>query len=149
MPADFSEKVDVVELGQPFGVVDEAWLYVLRGEKGANLATEVLPVFIDLLHREHLSHIGLAGRVADACRPAPDDDDGIVSGLCEVGHRHDRNHVAHMEAPSGRIEPDVECHRLFLRERLQRLPVRALLHEPALLEDLESVACPAHEPTRL
>ena len=100
MPADITQKLDVVQPGEPLGIV--AHQRVVPSLAEAQEAVEHLAdarlVVVDLLDREDLAGFVPAGRVADP-RGAPAHQHDRASGarpLQPVQH-HDRNEAADME----------------------------------------------------
>ena len=93
------------------------------------LAPDARDVCLDLLGREELALNGLAARIADEPRAAPDEGDRRVTAALHVRKRSHDEQVSHMKARRGRIKADVAGD-LPLRERLAHA-VGRVVHESA------------------
>lgn len=82
VPADVAQEIQVFDVPQPVGVVDQAGAGgVAEVEEAGELALDGAGVGVDLVHGEHGARIGLAGGVADHGGAAADNGDGTVAAL--------------------------------------------------------------------
>ena len=106
--ADFSQHVDVVEVHQPVCVVDHDSLALGKIYESAHLLLEAVDIMLNGFRSQHLSHIGLAGGVADHSGAAAQQGDGLVACHLEALHQAQSHEVTYMQGIRGRIEADIE-----------------------------------------
>ena len=106
--ADFPQKLYVVEVQQPVGVVDHLRLALAKLDEALHLLLEALCVVVDVLLGEHFPHIGTAGGVADHGRAAADQGDGLVARHLQALHQGQRHEVSGGQAVGGAVKADVE-----------------------------------------
>ena len=106
--ADVADKLDVVEVHQPVGVIYHLRLALTEFDEALHLLLEAVAVVLDGLDSHHRAHIGTAGRVADHSGAAADQRDRLVACHLHALHQAERHKVANMQAVRGRIEADVE-----------------------------------------
>ena len=132
--ADVAQEFDVVQRGQPRGIVEHDGLALVEGEVAGELPFQVLGICPDLLLGEQLSHLGLAARVAHHGCAAADDDYGAVPCALHVCQRHDRHQASHVKAGCGRVEADVAGDRAGLEQLVDPFFIRDLINEAAFFE---------------
>ena len=99
MAADIAQHVDIVEGGEPFGIVDHHGIglaFAEGDEPGEDLLDAVLVAF-NVLNREQLAAFILAGRIADACGAAAHQSDGLVARFLQPIEQHDLHQGTHMQ----------------------------------------------------
>ena len=99
MPADVAQELDVVELGEPVGVVghDRVVLALAEAdEMGEGLADAGL-VGLDRLDRQQLAALVLARRIADHGRAAAHQRDRLAAGLLQPVQHHDLHQRADVQ----------------------------------------------------
>ena len=106
--ADVPDKVDVVEVQEPVGVVDHHGLAFAELDEPLHLLLEAVAVVLDGIPGHHGAQIRAAGGVADHGRAAADQRDGAVAGHLEAFHQAQGHKVAHMEGIRCGIEADIE-----------------------------------------
>ena len=109
MPADVAQHLDVVERGQPLGIVGHDGV-ALAGAERQELRERALDrvlVGVDLLVGEDLARLVAAGRIADARRAAAHQRDRLVAGLLQPVQHHDREQVADMQRRRGAVVADI------------------------------------------
>jgi len=135
--ANIPEKLDIVEVGEPLGVVHHGELDVPGGEKALDLPTDGRRVGVDLLHRKHPAHLRLARGVTDPGGAATDDDDAPMTELGEMRQGVDRNEVADVQGVPRRVDTDVEGKRSRVHPFPEALLVGALSEETPLFQPRE------------
>ena len=141
MPPDVAQEIDVVELGEPIGVVghDGVALAVAEAdEMGERLADAGL-VGLDLGDRQQLAALVLAGRVADHRRAAAHQRDRLAARLLEPVQHHDLDERADVQRGRGAIEADVARERPRTRLVVEPLKIGALMNISALLHHAQEV----------
>ena len=139
MHAHLAQEVDVVELGQPIGVVDDQGLALGKVQEAAHLLLDALHVVVDVLGGEHLAKLALAGGVADQARAAAHQGDGPVAGPLHVGHGHDGDVVADVQGVGRGVKAHVEGDGTLLHALVQVFLVDGLGDEAALLQNVQGV----------
>ena len=140
--AHVPQEVDVVQVAQPVGVVDDlgaVGLGLVEVQEGFHLLPDVGHVVVDVLHRQNLAQVALAGGVADHARAAAHQREGLVAGLLQVGHGHDRNVVADVQAVRGGVEAHVEGHHARIEGLVQLVLKGDLLYKAALFQKVQCV----------
>ena len=132
--AHIPQHVHIVQVQQPVAVVDDNCLALGKIDEPAHLFLEAVYVVLDGLLRHHLAHVGLAGRVADHCRTAADEDDGLVARHLEALHQAERHKVSHVQAVCGGVEADVEGCLAGIHQFFDFLFVGHLCDEPTPFE---------------
>ena len=132
--AHVAQQLDVVQIQQPVAVVDDNCLALGKIDEPAHLFLEAVYVVLDGLLRHHLAHVGLAGRVADHCRTAANEDDGLVARHLEALHQAERHKVSHVQAVCGGVEADVEGCLAGIHQFFDFLFVGHLCDEPTPFE---------------
>ena len=104
----FPQQLHIVQSQQPVGVVDHQGFAVGEVDEAGHLLLEALGVVVDVLRRQHLAHISLAGRVTDEGGAAAQQGDGLVAVGLETAHQAECHEVTHMEGISGGVEANIE-----------------------------------------
>ena len=143
MAADLPEKIDVVELGQPIGVVEHhrpAHSFPrMFGEidDGLKLGFHRFAVGEDLFLAEHLAHFALAGGIPDHGGSPADERDRLMPRLLQVMKGEERNHMTDVKAFAGRIHPDVHPNRFLIHQVAQPFQVGARFDKSPIEEGLQ------------
>ena len=106
--AYLAEKLYVVEVEQPLGVVNHQSLAVGEVDKTAHLLLEALYVVLDLFLCEHLAHIGTSRRVADHACAAAEKRDRLVACHLQTLHQAERHEVAYVKAVGRGVKADIK-----------------------------------------
>ena len=141
MPADVAQHLDPVQFRQPLGIVRHHGVVLACAEAqeaGKHLLDAVL-VALDVLDRKDLARLVLAGGIADAGGAAAHQRDRLVAGLLQPIKAHDLHHGADMQRRRGAVEADIGDELALLRQRIQRLGVRNLMNEAAVLQHIEKI----------
>ena len=138
MRAHFPQKLDIVEIPQPLGIIHHDGLALAKIQEPADLFAELSDVVIDGLRRHHLAHIAFARRIADHARAAAQQHDGPVPRPLHMRHCHQRHKVPHMQAVCRRVEANIEGNFLFGQKLFQAL-MRHLLDKPSLLKHFKCI----------
>ena len=139
MRPDLAQKIDVIELSQPFAVIDHQRLVVRKVYESCDLLLETVAVVLDVLVREHLAHVRASRWVADRSRAATYEADGTMPGTLHVRHRHETKEVSDMQTVRRWIETDVEGYALFAEELSHAFFIRALSDEAALFQNIKNI----------
>ena len=130
--ADLAQKVDVIEVEEPVGIVDDdGAVLALETDEARHLLLEAFDVIFDGLARHHGAHIGAAGGVADHARAAADEDDGLMAGILHVAHGDELHEVADVQAVRRGIEADIEGDALAAELFVELVLVHRLLDKAA------------------
>jgi len=105
---DFAQKLDVVEVQEPVGVIQHHSLAVAKLDEALHLALEALGVMVDVLFGQHFAHIGTPGGVTDHGGAAADQGDGTVACLLQAFHQGQGHKVASGQAVGRAVKADVE-----------------------------------------
>ena len=110
MNSDITDKLNVVEIPEPVGVIDHLCLARALAEldKAAHLLFEALTVVVDRLNRHHRSEIGSSGGISDHSGSAADQRDRLVSGFLQTLHEKKCHKVADMQRICRRVKTDIE-----------------------------------------
>ena len=141
MPADIAQEIDVVERGEPLGIVDHqrAGRPVVEIEEAGKDRAEALLVGLDLVIGEELPRLVLARGIADPGGAAAHQRDRLVAGLLQPAQHHDREEMADMERRPGAVVADIGDDGRLERQRIEPLGVGALMDKSALEEDAHEV----------
>ena len=109
VPADLAQHLDVVELGQPLGIVDHHRVGFPRAEVDELVegGADRCLVGVDLLVGEELARLVAAGRIADAGGAAAHQRDRLVAGRLQPVQHHDRQQMADMERGRRAVVADI------------------------------------------
>ena len=138
--ANVAHEVDKVEVTQPVAIVDDNRLVLAKVEETTHLLLDLRNIIVDGLDGHHLTHVGLAGRIADHRGAAAHQGDRLVACALHMRHGHDRDVVTDMQGICSRVEADIEGSRV-LELLVQVLLVGYLRDKAAILEDVENVLC--------
>ncbi len=85
------QKIDIVELGQPIGIVDhDGPVFTPELKELLHLLHDALGILLDGLGTFDLAHLVLTGRIGHQGRAAADQQDQLVAGFLEVFEGHQR-----------------------------------------------------------
>ena len=141
MAPDVAQEIDVVELGEPIGVVghDRVVLAVAEADEMRERLADARLVGLDLLDGQELAAFVLARRVADHRRAAAHQRDRLAARLLQPVQHHDLHERADMQRRRGAIEADVGDERSRARLLVQTGEIGALMDETALLHHAQEV----------
>ena len=109
--ADFTQKVDVVQVFQPVGVVDHnRGVFALERQKFAHLFLKAIAVMLHGVGGHDLSQIASSRRIADHTRASADKDNGTMPRFLHPSHDDKLNEVSDVQAVRRRIEADIKRH---------------------------------------
>ena len=140
--AHVPQEVDVIQIPQPVRVVHDlraVGLGFIEIQEALHLLFDVGDVVVDVLHGQHLPEVALAAGVADHARAAAHQREGLVSSLLQVGHGHDRNVVADVQAVRGGVEAHVEGHHALVKGLVQLVLKGDLPDKSALFQKVQCV----------
>ena len=109
MAAIVAQEIDVVELVEPVGVVDENGVIVALAEahEFAEHRLDAADIGGDLCVGEKLARLVLARGIADLGGAAADQHDWPVPRLLQFAQHHDAEQIADMEARRRAVEADI------------------------------------------
>ncbi|MPN07831.1 hypothetical protein SDC9_155103 [bioreactor metagenome] len=120
MPADGPDKVYIVQIKEPVGIVVDNGLPVGKVDELA----EGLPEFPAVLHNDflghHLTHIRSAGGISHHRSAAAHQHDRDMAVSLHMHHDDDLHKMTYMETVRGRVETDIKGD-LFLPQQLADL----------------------------
>ena len=128
---DVPQELDILQLVQPLGVVHERRVGgpVAVGNVVGEDASDPLGIRVDLLDRQDLPHLVLAGRITHFRCPAPHQRDRPVPGLLHPSEQHDLHKVADVQRGRRQVEPDISGDRFLVEPLVQPLQIRAVSQE--------------------
>ena len=109
---------------------------VAEFQEALEYAEDFFLVGFDLLGREQLTHLVLAGGIADLGRAAAHQNDRLVTGLLQPAKRHDLHQAADMQAWSRAIKADIGSNALLLQQRVQARLIGGLMKLAARFHEL-------------
>ena len=124
--ADLAQKVYVIQVKQPIGVVHHLRLAGSELDEFLHLTAEALRVVVDILAGEHLSHIAASAWVADHGRAAADKGDGLIARLLKSLHQGERHKMSGGEAVRSAVEAYIKGRLSGVDHRPDLLLVRDL-----------------------
>ena len=114
MRADFAQEIDIVELEQPIGVIDDdRRVFALEIDKPRHLLFETFDVVLHCLPRHEIAHVRAPRGVSDHARAAADQYDGLMPRLLHVVHGDELHKMPDVQRIRRRVETDIERHALF------------------------------------
>ena len=102
--ADLSQKVDIVEIEKPIGIIHHLSLAFAELYKTLHLTSEALCIVVYIVPCKHFSHIAASGGVTYHCCAAADKRDGTVARLLKTLHECKRHKVTCGKAVSRAVE---------------------------------------------
>ena len=141
MPPDVAQELDVVELGEPVGVVghDRVGLAVAEADEMRERLADARLVGLDLGDCHELAAFVLARRVADHGRAAAHQRHRLPARLLQPVQHHDADQVADMQRRGGAIEADIGDERSRAGLFVEAGEIGALMDEPPLLHHAQEV----------
>ena len=142
VPADVAQHLDVVELGQPFGVVghDGVVPAATESEKLGEGHLDAGLVGLDLLDGQDLARLVPARGIAHARGAAAHQHDRLVAaGRLHPVQHHDGVEVADVQRRRRAVVADIGDHVALDGKRVQPREVGALVDEAALIQDIEEI----------
>ena len=106
---NFPQNVNIVQVQQPVAIVNHNRLIFGEVNKAAHLLFKAVNIVLNGFLCHHFPHIGLAGRVANHCRTAANQDNWLVSSHLQPLHQTQCHEVSNVQAVSSRVEANVEC----------------------------------------
>ncbi len=146
MRPDVAQQRDVAQSVQPIAVVRHHCIggTVTEAQERIEALADPGHVRRDLLVRQQLPGLILAGRIADPRRSAAHQHHRLMSVLLEQAQAHDADEVADMQAVGCAVEADICRHRPGQHALIQRLQIGALENEPALRRFAQELAFRHH-----
>ena len=141
MPPDVAQEVDVVELGEPIGVVghDGVTLALAEADEMREGFADAGLVGRDLDDRQKLAAFVLAGRIADHRRAAAHQRNRLAARLLKPVQHHDLHERPDVQGRRRAIKADVARERPRTRLVVQALRIGALMNVSALLHHAQEV----------
>ena len=141
MAADLAQEIDVVEAGEPLGIIghDRIGLALAEVQEFRKGSPDPRLVGLDRLLREELAALILAGRIADPRRTAADQRHGLAAGLLQPAQHHDRKDRTSVKRGGGAIKADIGGEIAALGLGVEPGEVRTLMEEAARREHGEEI----------
>ena len=108
MSTNIPDKLNVVQISQPVGIVYHHSLVFTKLDETAHLLLKALTVVIDGLFGHHASHVGSSGRIAYHSGSATDQCNRFVSCHLKPLHQAQSHEMPHMQTVCSRIKTDVK-----------------------------------------
>ena len=134
MRSDIADKLDIVQVTQPVGIVDHHCLSLAEFDKTAHLLLKALTVMIDHLRRHHGSHISTSRRISDHAGSAADQCNRFISRHLQSLHQAECHEMSHMKAVCGGVEADIEYSLSVIDQLLDLLLVCQLCEKSSRLQ---------------
>ena len=103
-----TEKINVIELQEPIGIVDHNGLSLSEIDEPLHLLFEAVTVVLDGFRGHHGTHIGAPRRISDISGAAAHQNHGTVARHLQTLHQAQRHKVPHMQAVRCGIESNVK-----------------------------------------
>ena len=140
MRPHFPQKGDIVQLTQPVAVIDQKCPSFGKINEPLHLSFEALTIMRDSFIRHHLPHIGTPRRIAYRAGSPSHEADRAMSCSLHVGHAHQSDEMAGMQAVRRGVKTDIKSHRFRRQKAAQLLFIGALRDKPALLQRIIDVS---------
>jgi hypothetical protein len=140
--ADVAQEIDVVELGQPFGVVEHqrVGLAVAEGEELREHRLDLVLVVLNRLKGQDPAGLVTARRIADAGRATAHQGNRLAgAGLLQPVQHHDRKQMTDMERRGRAVVAGVGHDFAGARQFVDAGAIGALVDETALGQNVEEV----------
>ena len=134
MLADVTQKADVVQMIQPFGIVDQdriAWP-IAKGDIGRKSAFDACNVVINLGVGQQGPLIGAKGRIADFGCAAPHQHNRLAAAFLQPAQHHDLDQRTHMQRLGRGVKADIARHDPLQKGLIQGLIIGAIGQKAAL-----------------
>ena len=132
--ADVAQKADVVQLIQPFGIVDQdgiAWP-IAKGDIGRKGAFDAGNVVINLRIGQQRPLIGAKRRIADLGGAAPHQNNRLAAAFLQPAQHHDLDQASHMKRLGCGVKTDIARHDPVQKGLIQGLIIGAIGQKAAL-----------------
>ncbi len=106
--ADLAQKLNVVEVKKPVGVVDHHCLAFAEVDKALHLTLEAVCIVLNILTREHFSHVCSARGITYHSSAAAYESNGLVACHLQTLHKRKSHEMSRGEAVCGAVKADVE-----------------------------------------
>ena len=139
--AYLAQEVDIVEIEQPIGVVDDdGAVFALEVHKAGHLLFEALDIVLYRLAGEHAAKVGAPRRIADHRGAAANKYDGTVSRLLQTARDYHLHEMPDMQTVRGGIETDIERLRTAVQELFELIFEDGLADYAALFELVDDIS---------
>ena len=128
------QKVDIVEVEQPVAIVGHGGLSVREVDQPSHLLHKAGDIVINLLPRQHFTHVALARGVADHAGAAAEQGDRVMPVPLHMRHDDHGHKMPDMQAIGRRIKADVEGSSAAVQQLAHLLLIRRLRDQTALLQ---------------
>ncbi len=141
MAPDVTKEFDVVEGGQPLGVVGHDGVTTASAEvdEAREGAFDALLVGLDLLQGQELAALVPPGGIADPRRASAHQRDRLAAGLLQPMEHHDREEMADVERGRRAIVAHIGHELARQGLRVEPLRIGALMNEAPLREHLQEI----------
>ena len=106
--ADLAEKIYIVEIEEPVGIVDHLSFALAEFDKAGHLAAEAFRIVVDIFLCEHFAHIRAPGGVAYHGRATAYEGKRLVARHLQAFHERKSHKMTCREAVGGAVKADVE-----------------------------------------
>lgn len=107
--AYFAQKVNIIEVEKPIGVVDEnCRVFTLETYEFCHLLFETIDVVLNGLFGHHRAHIRTTGRVSHHCRATADKDNRTMSRVLQTFCNDHLHKMTYVKTVRRGVETDVE-----------------------------------------
>src|SRR5262249_19129917 len=140
MPANIAQKINVLQLCQPVGIVhNDGAIVAFESQVALQLCTQGLDILRSRGLRQHLAHFGPTTGIANhGCAPTADNQWSMASEL-HVRHGHDGEEATNMQAPGRRVIADVKGEAIAAKTLAQSIWMGDLLHKATCPQYIKDV----------
>ncbi len=141
MPAVIAQEGDVLQTVKPVRVIHHYRVgrAITEFKETLKYTANTIDIIVYNIIRQKLSLVVLAGRVADFRGAAAHQHDGFVAAPLQQPQQHDRHQAAGVQRIGGRVEADIGRHGPLVRQCVERVGIRALVHETAVRGGLQEL----------
>ena len=136
---DIPQKIDVIQVAQPVGVVGKNCFAVGNVDKACHLFFETLHVVGDGFLGHHLTHVGASRRISHHCRASADKHNGTVACTLHVRHSHKRYEMPHMQTVRSWVVSRVKGNLFAVKQFVQFLFVHNLFEVTSLFQNIQNI----------
>ncbi len=137
MHADIADKLNVIEVAEPVGIVDHEGLVGPELDKAAHLLFEALAVVVDLVDSHHAAQVLAAGRISDHASAAAHQGDRFVARLLQPLHQKQGHKMTNVQRIRSGIKSDIKSGLSIVHEITDLVLVRQLGQKPPGLQFLK------------
>ena len=108
MRSDFAQKINIIKIHKPVGIIYHYGLISAEIYEAFHLSAETGNIVIDRFTCHHFTHIRLARRIPDHAGSASEKGNRFISCHLQPFHQAQGHKMTDMQAVRCRVEPNIE-----------------------------------------